>query len=230
MSAAATGSLADLLLVGIIALDVYLVSTSRLGARVRACALQGVLHGLLPLAVSGAALLRTEGGLTHLVFATSSTLVLKAIVIPFFMLRAVRESGTRREVEPYVSLHLSLLVAVLLVGVSFAIAAAFGPLVHGSASTSLALPAGLSTLLIGLFLAVNGKTELTQIVGYQITQNGVFVMGQTLLGEFPLLVELGVLLDVLVAVMLTGLFVVQVAAQGPAAHDESPNDGEEEAS
>jgi hydrogenase-4 component E len=212
MSAETVARLADLLLVAIIALDVYLTSTSRLGARVRACALQGVVHGVLPFAVSGAVLAQVPGGMIHLVLATVGTLALKAVVIPFFMLRAVRESGTRREVEPYVSLHLSLLIAVALVGVSFALAAAFGPALGRAAVPSLALPAGLSTLLIGMFLTINGKTELTQIIGYQVLQNGVFVLGQTLVGESPLLVELGVLLDVLVAVMLTGLFVVQLAA------------------
>ncbi len=229
MSAETVARLADLLLVAIIALDVYLTSTSRLGARVRACALQGVAHSLLPLAVSGAVLVHTPGGMFHLVLATAGTLALKAVVIPFFMLRAVRDSGTRREVEPYVSLHVSLLIAVALVGVSFALAAAFGPALGRAATPSLALPAGLSTLLIGMFLTINGKTELTQIIGYQVLQNGVFVMGQTLVGESPLLVELGVLLDVLVAVMLTGLFVVQLAAPSAlTAHGEV--DSEEEAS
>ena len=205
-------SVADLLLVAVIVIDLYLVATSRLGARVRALALQGVIHGLLPVTLSGAALLHSRFGLLHLGFATAAPLVLKAIVIPLFMLRAIRESGTRREVEPYVSLHLSLLVAVILVGASFGITAMLGPIAGAVGPASLAMPAGLSTLLIGLFLAINGKTRLTQIIGYQVTQNGVFVMGQTLLGEFPLLVELGVLLDVLVAVMLTGLFVAEEAA------------------
>jgi hydrogenase-4 component E len=219
-------SLADLLLVAIIVLDVYLTSTSRLGARVRACALQGVVHGLLPFAVSGAVLAQAEGGVLHLALATVGTLALKAVVIPFFMLRAVRDSGTRREVEPYVSLHMSLVVAVVLVGVSFALAAALGPALGRASSPSLALPAGLSTLLIGMFLTINGKTELTQIIGYQVTQNGVFVLGQTLVGESPLLVELGVLLDVLVAVMLTGLFVVQLA-EPSALSDHTDGDAEE---
>ena len=229
MSAETVARLADLLLVAIIAIDVYLTSTSRLGARVRACALQGVVHSLLPFAVSGAVLAHTTGGMLHLALATIGTLALKAVVIPFFMLRAVRESGTRREVEPYVSLHVSLLIAVVLVGVSFALAAAFGPALGRATVPSLALPAGLSTLLIGMFLTINGKTELTQIIGYQVLQNGVFVLGQTLVGESPLLVELGVLLDVLVAVMLTGLFVVQLAAPSAlTAHGDV--DSEEEAS
>jgi len=203
--------LADYLLVAVISLDVYIVATSRLGARVRACALQGVVHALLPLSISGAALLAHPGGVVHLALTTSVTFLLKAVVIPYAMLHAIRHSGMRREVEAFVSLHQSLIVAVVLVGVSFGISAVVATSLRGSASAPLALPAGLSTLLIGLFLAVNGKTALSQIIGYQVTQNGVFVMGQTLLGEFPLMVELGVLLDVLVAVMLTGLFVVQLS-------------------
>ncbi len=203
---------ADLLLLLVIVLDVYMVSTTRLRARVYACALQGIIHGLLPLTLSGTSLAATRAGAIHLFLVTLGTLTLKAVVIPVFMLKAVRDSGVRREAAPHVSLHWSLLIAAACVLVAFAMSASAVSFAQGP--KTLALPAGLSTLLIGFFLTINGTKELTQIIGYQVTQNGVFVLGQTFLGELPMLVELGVLLDVLVAVMLTGLFIAQSSATG----------------
>jgi hydrogenase-4 component E len=67
---------------------------------------------------------------------------------------------------------------------------------------------GLATVLVGLFMAIRTHTELAQVIGYLITENGVFVIGQVLLGGVPLAIELGVLLDVLVAGMLMAVLFV----------------------
>ena len=193
---------ADLILLAIVAVDLYVVSTGRLLARNTACAVQGILLALLPLAAASASL--GEDGLAiEIGIASVATLVLKAIVVPHFLRRALLQTGVSREVEPFVSLHLSLLVAAGLVGLSFWL---WPALVPPRAHTSpFGVPAGMSTLLIGLYLTVTGRTKVTQVLGYLVAENGVFVIGQVVLGEFPLVVELGVLLDVLVAVLLMGV-------------------------
>jgi len=197
---------ADLLLLFVIGIDLFIGSTCRLGARIRACALQGLVLAALPLAIQGTGVLTGGERVAHTVLAVAATLILKAIAIPFFLLRSMRRSGVRREADPERSLHLSLLLCGILVGLSFWIGAVMLPPEAGS--SPLGVPAGLATLLVGLYLTVSGRTELTQVIGYLVLENGVFVIGQRLLGEFPLVVELGVLLDVLVAVMLMGVLVV----------------------
>jgi hydrogenase-4 component E len=197
---------ADLLLLLVIGIDLFIGSTSRLGARIRAYALQGLVLAALPLAIQGTGVLAEGERIVHTVLAVGATLILKAVVIPIFLLRAMRRSGVRREADPEHSLHLSLLLCGVLVGLSFWIGAVMLPPQAGS--SPLGVPAGLATMLIGLFLTISGRTELTQVIGYMVLENGVFVIGQRLLGEFPLVVELGVLLDVLVAVMLMAILVV----------------------
>jgi hydrogenase-4 component E len=197
---------ADLLLLLVIGIDLFIGSTGRLGARIRACALQGLVLAALPLAIQGTGVLTGGERVLHTVLAVLATLLLKAVAIPYFLLRAMRQSGVQREAEPEHSLHLSLLLCAVLVGLSFWISAVMLPPPEAG-SSPLGVPAGLATLLVGLYLTVGGRTELTQVIGYLVLENGVFVIGQRVLGEFPLVVELGVLLDVLVAVMLMAVLV-----------------------
>jgi hydrogenase-4 component E len=71
----------------------------------------------------------------------------------------------------------------------------------------LLIPAGLATLLVGLFLIVSRRTAVTQVLGYLVVENGIYAVGVALVGGVPLLVELGVLMDIFVAV-----FIMSIAA------------------
>jgi hypothetical protein len=108
---------ADLLLALLIVAGLYMVSTSRLHACVRASALQGILLGLLPIA------LRWANGIVpldpHVLTLAFGAIAIKAVAIPRLLLRSIREAGVRREVEPMVSLHASILGAAALVGLAF---------------------------------------------------------------------------------------------------------------
>ena len=198
---------ADLLLLALVGIDLYIVGTSRLIARIRASVLQGVVLAALVFVLRGPSALQSQAGMGHLAAAVLGTLLVKAVVIPLFLRKALRDSGIKREVEPFVSLHLSLLVAGTLVGLSFWL----GSLVPLAApeGSPLAVPAGLSTLLIGLYLTVNAKKDLTQVIGYLVAEHGVFVIGQVVVGQL-VVVDVGVLLDVLVAVMLMAILFVRV--------------------
>jgi len=207
----------DLLLLAVIGLDLFIASSSRLRARIQACALQGLALAALPLAVEGTGVLTASGRVVHVALAVTATLVLKAGAIPLALTRAMHRSGVRREVEPFVSLHLSLLLTAILVGLAFYIGTAVLPRLPGV--SPLGIPAGLATLLVGLYLTMSGRTALTQVIGYLVLENGVFIIGQMLLGEFPMVVEMGVLLDVLVAAMLMAV----LAASGP--RDEAATPG-----
>jgi hydrogenase-4 component E len=190
----------DILLLGLLALATYTATTSRLPARIGACALQGALLAGLALAVG------RGRGLFVVGLAASTIFVLKAVLIPLFLRRAVRRSGVRREVDPFVSLHGSLLVAASLVGLAFWLGGRM-QLPEATASP-LGVRVGLATILVGLFMAIRTHTELAQVIGYLVIENGVFVVGQVLLGGVPLAIELGVLLDVLVAGMLMAVLFV----------------------
>jgi hydrogenase-4 component E len=201
---------ADFILLVVVVVDLYIVATSRLASCVHASALQGVALALLPIAlwVPG-----YQGGvdaqILHIVLMSLGTLVVKALVIPQLVLRAIREANVRREVEPFVSLHVSVLIAALLVGVSFWLASVL--LLPIPAPTTLLVPVAFATLLVGFLVLVSRKKAVTQVVGYLMLENGIFIFGQTLVRQIPFAVELGILLDLLVGVFVMGIAIHHIS-------------------
>jgi hydrogenase-4 component E len=192
---------ADSLLIVALAFALYGVATSRIAAAIQAMALQGAALGLVPLA-----LLHGEVAAGHIVAMTVGTIAIKAILIPWLLLRTLRATRIRREVEPYVSMHTTVLLAALLVGLCFWLGRAL-ELPRGAPS-DLLVPTGLSLVALGLLLLVNRKKAISQVVGFLVLENGVYVFGQCLASAVPFAVELGILLD-----MLVGVFVMGIAIQ-----------------
>jgi hydrogenase-4 component E len=199
---------ADALLLLVLVTDLYILSSARLAACVRATAVQGVLLAALPLVLWG------PGGSVpffHLGLMSLGALAVKAGVIPALLLRAAREANARREVEPYVSLHVSVLLGAFLVGLSLWLARMLGPV--GPVGATLLVPAAFATALLGFLMLVARKYAVTQVVGYLMLDNGVFIFGQVLAGALPVVVELGILLDLLVAVFVMGIAIHHISRE-----------------
>ena len=77
-------------------------------------------------------------------------------------------------------------------------------------NTTLVVPAALTTMLAGLFLIVARKNALTQCLGYIILENGIYIIGIVSVVEIPVLVELGILLDMFVAVLVMGIAIYHI--------------------
>lgn len=193
-------SLAQLLLFLVVFTDFAVLGSSRLSACIRAVALQGLLLGLLPPVLHGAAS-------THALVLAGGTIVVKAIVLPAFLRWAIREASVRREVEPLIGYMASLLLGVVALAVSFAVANAL-PVPGGDAG--LLIPAALVTVIIGLIVLITRVKALTQVVGYLMLENGIYLFGLTQLERVPFLVEIGVLLDVFVGVFIMGIVVFHI--------------------
>ena len=198
----------DLLLLAVVVCDLLIVATSRVQSCVRASAFMGIALGLLPLSLWFHG---PGGSLAHVIFMSAGTLVLKALLIPRLLARALHTAQARREVEPFISLHASLIFATVLVGVSFWLANAL-PLPR-AAPSALLLPVAFATLLLGFLVLVSRRKAITQIVGYLMIENGVFVFGQTLTKEMPLMVELGIFLDLLVGVFVMGIAIYHISQE-----------------
>lgn len=200
--------LADALLLMVLVTDLFILSSGRLAACVRATAFQGVLLAALPI------VLWAPGGqvpVVHLALMSVGALAVKAGVIPALLLRAARESNARREVEPYVSLHVSVLLGALLVGLSLWLARVL--VLPGHVAPPMLVPAGFATVLSGFLMLVARKYAVTQVVGYLMLDNGVFIFGQSLAGALPAVVELGILLDLLVAVFVMGIAIYHISRE-----------------
>jgi hydrogenase-4 component E len=200
--------LLDLLLLFVVVLDLFIVATSRLMTCIRASALQGAALALFPAALwwHGA----SAGGL-HVALMCLGTFTLKAVAIPMLLVRALRTANVRREVEPFVSLHASVLLGTALVGVSFWLARVL--VLPRPAPTALLVPVAFATLMIGFLVLVSRRKAITQVVGYLMLENGVFLFGQTLSREVPFVVELGILLDLLVGVFVMGIAIHHISRE-----------------
>ncbi len=189
------------LLVGVVLLDFLMATTSRLRVLVRAFALQAAAVALLALFLEGL-------DNPHAWLVAGGTLTLKSLVIPYFLHRAVLRTGARRDLEPLVSYGASLLLTALGVALSFVFASRL-PLEARRAGPLLAA-AAFATIITGLFLLVARLKALTQVVGYLVLENGIFLFGLTLLNRMPVLVEMGILLDVFVGVFVMGIVVYNI--------------------
>jgi hydrogenase-4 component E len=199
---------ADFLLLLVASLSLTIVATSRLASCVRASALQGVALAFLPLALWGRAL---DRHMVPVLLMSLGALAVKAVIIPILLSRAIREANVRREVEPFISLHLSVLLAAALVGFSFWLATAL--VLPRPAPTLLLVPVAFATLLVGFLVLVSRRQAVTQVVGYLMLENGVFIFGQTLVEEIPFAVELGILLDLLVGVFVMGIAIYHISRE-----------------
>ena len=193
-------SLAELVLFLVVLTDFAVLATSRLSACIRAVALQGVLLGVLPLLLHPA----LAG---HTIVLATGTLVIKAGVLPWLLRRAMREAAVRREVEPLIGFMASLLLGAMALGLAFVVA---GALPLPLAETTLLVPVALVTVMIGLLVLTTRSKAITQVVGYLMLENGIFLFGLTQSQRVPFLVEIGVLLDVFVGVFIMGIVVFHI--------------------
>jgi hydrogenase-4 component E len=192
--------LSDLLLLLVVLTDFWVLGTTRLSSTIRAAALQGTLLAALPVALH-------RGLSFHIIALGVGTLIVKGIALPAFLHRAIREASVRREVEPLIGFTASLCLGAVAVALSFAVAQRL-PLPESQ--TALLVPVALATVIIGLIVLTTRSKALTQVVGYLILENGIYVFGLSQAERVPFLVEVGVLLDVFVGVFIMGIVVFHI--------------------
>jgi hydrogenase-4 component E len=193
----------DSILIFLVLTDLVLLGSSRLRNAIRIAAVQGIVLGLLPLLAHG------HGSAWHAALLLGAgSAGIKGFVFPALLNRALRETNASREIEPFVSPILSLLIGVGVLAISFGFGSRL-PLPWTSPS-ELLVPAGLFSVWTGLFLIMARRKAITQVLGYIVMENGIFTLGMVLVEAMPLLVELGVLLDIFVAVFVMGIIVFNI--------------------
>jgi hydrogenase-4 component E len=177
--------------------NLAMLGLSELGACIRTVAVQGILLGVFTL-------IAHEDGLSaRLIVLSILSIGLKGFVFPFLLLRSIREAGVRREVEPFIGYVTSIIAGLTMLAASIWMAAQIP--VPWTAMSSFQIPVALSTIFTGLFLVVSRRKALNQVIGYLVFESGIYMFGITAVGEIPFLIELGVLLDVFVAVFVMGI-------------------------
>lgn len=182
------------LLIIVLVINLFALGTSRIQALIRIVAIQGALLGIIPF-------------LVHLpptwptIMTAVAAIVLKGFVIPAIMMRALRDTQIKREVEPLIGFLPSILLGATATTVAL-LSTSQLPLIEAHAG-SLLIPASMATILTGFLLLTTRFKALTQVVGYLVLENGIFIFGMLLIEAMPFVVEVGVLLDLFV-----GIFVI----------------------
>lgn len=182
-------------------LNLVALGSSRLPGVIRAVAIQGMVLGLMPLAI--------EHHFNWIVAGFAAvTVAIKGFVIPNLLRRAMRAANIEREISPFIGF-----IPSLLLGAGGTIAAVAGartlPLLPEHVGTLL-VPGALASVLTGFVLLIGRVKAIGQVCGYLILENGIYLFGLLLIQSTPLLVESGILLDLVVGVFVIGIIVDRI--------------------
>ena len=138
-------------------------------------------------------------------------LVVKALVMPWAMLRSARVIGVTRERSARMKPAVELLGAAGLTLLAYAVS---GPILASSPDAAAqAVPVGVSLVLLGFWQILIRSSAITQLVGFLMLDNGIATISFLMSGGLPLVVELGATLDVLLVVLILGVLVVRMQAE-----------------
>ena len=194
---------ADQLLVLVMLINLVMLGSSRLIFSIRAVAAQGVILGILP------GLIHPFSG--HLAAITAGIILAKGILIPYLISDAVRKAQIRREVEPFLGYVPTLLLGAVFTALSFAFAEKL-PLAPEHKDL-LFVPAAIATLLTGFLLLTTRRKAISQVIGYLVMENGIFIFGMLLTEAMPVMVEAGALLDLLVGIFVMGIVINHISRE-----------------
>jgi len=140
----------------------------------------------------------------HLYISSLLTLSLKVVLLPYILHVLIHRLKIRKEVETVVNVPMTMLIGIALVIFSYHLTAPVREL--ASVITRSTLAVALATVMIGLLMMITRKHAVTQIIGFLALENGLFFAATSATYGMPLVVELGVALDVLIAAFIFGIF------------------------
>lgn len=190
--------LVNALLVLVLVLNLFALGTSRIQSLIRIVAVQGLLLGIITLCAH-------ETMSAAIIASAAAAILIKAVLIPSIMTKSLQAADIKREIEPFIG----FMPSVLLGAAATAAALLFTPALSESAVNanpdSLIIPASFSTVFVGFIILVSRYKAVTQSLGYLVLENGIFIFGILLVEAIPLVVEMGMLLDLFV-----GIFVISI--------------------
>ncbi len=197
----------DVLLVLVVLTDLALLGTGRLTSSIRQIAIQGMAMGALPLFIAA---IQFEPGLVVIGLVS---FCMKGFFFPWLLFRSLRVAGVSHEVRPIVGYPGSILFGVGILLLSSWMGNALVLPKRIPMFSDLLMPVALATLFCGLFLIVTRRQALMQVIGYIALENGIYVCGVGMAYNEPLLVEMGVLLDIFVGVFVFGIAIFHISRE-----------------
>jgi len=143
-----------------------------------------------------------EINIINLIFLLLETIIFKSIVIPYFLEYVIKRNRLEREAEPYVSNFASLFIVTAVILLLFFLSNTL----KGGMFENIYFVVSISTLFTGFYLIITRHKIITHVIGFIIIENGVVILSLAVGNDMPLLVNLGILLDIFVTVLLLGMF------------------------
>jgi hydrogenase-4 component E len=175
---------------------IYISMANRMMTYIRIIAFQGFL-------LFGVAFIELiEINLVNLVFVLLETIIIKAIAIPLFLKYILDKNKITREAEPFVSNFVSVVIVTLIILGSFFLT----NVVQETYVRKIFFIVAFSALFTGLYIIITRRKIITHVMGFMVLENGVFVLSVAVGSEMPMIVNMGILLDIFVSVILLGIF------------------------
>lgn len=182
----------------------YMAATSRIRALMNMLSIQGIILFLLVLFIGREKILDL-----NLIFLLVETLLVKAIIIPVFLKRIMNKNNLYRDTEPYIPNFYSLVISSFILFAGFIISSLHDPIFENI--TTLYFGVSVSIILISLLFIITKKKILTHVIGYTMMENGIFLLSLSVAREMPMIVNIGLLLDVFIAIFILGMFVNRIS-------------------
>ncbi len=146
--------------------------------------------------------------LHHLYASAALTVALKVIVLPWIMYRLIRRLDVDRDVEPMINVPTTMLIGIVLVVFAFNLALPISEM--AGTVTRATLGIAMASVLLAFLMMITRSKAIPQVIGFLSMENGLFFAATSATYGMPLVVELGVALDVLVGVIVLGIFFFQI--------------------
>lgn len=150
-------------------------------------------------------------GLTELWYSAALTLILKVIALPWILHRLIQRLGAQWDTEPIVNIPVTMLVGLVLVIFAFGLAQPISMMATTITRNTLGI--ALAVILLSFLMMIARRKAVTQVIGFLAMENGLFFAATSATYGMPMVIELGIALDVLVGVFILGIFFFQIREQ-----------------
>ena len=145
----------------------------------------------------------------YIIIVSLAAIVLRGLLMPNFLFWAIRHVSVRSEVSPFIGVGTTLLLSGFSIVGSFLLASRL--IFPVKISSGLVIPSSFSLIIMGFILIVGRTKAISQVIGYLLLENGIFLFAVLLLKKMPLLVEMGILLDLFIATVVMGIVVNNIS-------------------
>jgi len=148
---------------------------------------------------------------THLYFSAALTVALKVLLIPWVLHRLIDRLNIRWDVETLINIPTTMLIGIALAIFAFALATPISQLANTITRSTLGI--ALASVLLSFLMMIVRRKAVPQVIGFLAMENGLFFAATSATYGMPLVVELGVALDVLVGTFIFGIFFFHIREQ-----------------